>query len=104
MLPEDNNNEDINVRDILLILRRRKGLIIGITILSVLLAVLFVFSTTPRYTAEAVMQINTRGVKVLDIESVVSGLSNEEAALTSELDIIRSRYLIGRVVDKLDLE
>jgi len=97
------SNSDINIRDIISILLRRKWVIIGIIMLVVFLTGFGLSYVTPKFTSGAVMQINSRGIKTVDIEAVVAGLSTEEAAVSSEIDIITSRYLIGRVVDKLNL-
>jgi len=84
-------------------LNRRKWLIIGIFGLIVVLAALFIFQMTPLYTATARVLIDSRQNNVVDVEAVLSGVSNDTAAINSEIDIIKSRQLLKKVADRLDL-
>lgn len=61
------------------------------------------FSAVPKYSASAVVMLNSREEQVVDLESVVGGLSPEDTVLNSEVYILRSRGLIGKVVDDLEL-
>ena len=57
----------------------------------------------PKYRATAVIILETKQDQVVDLQNVVSGLSGDTSALNSELQVLRSRNLIGKVVDRLDL-
>lgn len=57
----------------------------------------------PRYQSTAELTLNLRDNEVVNIQDVVSGVSTEYNALNTELEIIRSRNLLGQVVDRLDL-
>ena len=83
---------------------RRKGTIIGTTLTLMVLAVLFIFQLTPRYTAETLVMIDTRESNVVDVEAVISGLSPDAETIQSEIQVIRSRGLAAKTVEKLDLE
>lgn len=61
------------------------------------------FAATPVYTASAVVALESREQQVMDIESVVTGLSGDQATVNTEVEVIRSRELIERVVLDLDL-
>ncbi|GGB26384.1 polysaccharide biosynthesis tyrosine autokinase [Allosediminivita pacifica] len=58
---------------------------------------------TPRYTASAVVALNSREEQVVDLNSVVSGLSADSSVVNTEVEVLRSRNLMGKVVDTLDL-
>ncbi len=92
-----------DLRSIISVLKRKKGVIFGITMLAAMLAAIFLYMQTPRYTAESLLQFNMRKQQVVDIKSVMMGLSGDESAINSELDIMKSSYLVGRVYDRLDL-
>ena len=94
---------DIDIREILLILKRRKDVILGITAFVVAGMLIFVFLQTPLYTANSVIQINFRSKNIVDFESVVSGITNDEASIQGEVDILKSRHLASRVIEKLHL-
>lgn len=56
-----------------------------------------------QFTATARLVLEQRQNQVVDIDTVLSGVSTDSAALNTELEFIRSRKLIGRVVDDLGL-
>lgn len=58
---------------------------------------------TPIYTTSASVALETRQEQVVDIESVVSGISGDQVAINTEVEVLRSRRLIGKVVTDLDL-
>ena len=94
---------DINLREIWLLSRRYANLVGGIIVFSLVLAIIFLVVSTPLYTSKAVLQVNLQKNHVIDIESVMSGITSDEGQIQSQLDIISSRSLAGKVVDKLDL-
>lgn len=57
----------------------------------------------PVYTASATVALESRQDQVVDIESVVTGLAGDQSTVNTEVEVIRSRGLAGRVVDELDL-
>ncbi len=102
--PGQENAIDIDLRKFFAIIKRRRKIIINTVILVLALALVFLFLQTSRYTSDSVLQFNLREQQVVDIKSVIMGLPSDEAAISSELDTMRSRYIIGRVYDKMDLE
>ncbi len=98
------SNEDlIDIRELLRTLWRRKTVIIGTALFITCLAVVLTLQLTPRYTASALLTLQTRQEAVVDIQAVMSGLSTDASVIRTELDIIASRRLIGKLVDKLKL-
>ena len=57
----------------------------------------------PQYTSEAVVILETQQNNFLNLESVVGGLSGNSEEVNSEVEVLRSRSLMGKVVDNLDL-
>lgn len=58
---------------------------------------------TPLYTATAAVALESRQEQVVDIESVMSGLSADQATINTEVEVFRSRELMGKLVRRLDL-
>jgi len=58
---------------------------------------------TPRYSAEATVVLETRRERVVDFESVLPGLSSSRTTINTQIEIMSSRALIGKLVDRLDL-
>jgi len=93
----------IDIRALLITLWRRKWVIINTTIFLVVLAVIIVVQLTPRYTAESLLAIESRKNSVVDLEAVMSGLGTDVAAIKTEIDVLQSRRLGGKLVDALNL-
>jgi succinoglycan biosynthesis transport protein ExoP len=95
--------EEIELREIVGVLRRRKPIILGCIALITLLAALVVFQLTPRYTAVATVMLDTRRNQVIDMQNVLSGLQGDSAMIQSEVDVLKSPTLAAKVTTKLDL-
>ena len=86
------------------LLNRRKALIIGCGLVAVALMALIIAQATPMYKASARLLLDTRTFKVVSTEAALSGVDTMNlGAIQSELEVIQSEFLIGRVVDKLGL-
>ena len=96
--------EDDELNRLIAILRRRARLLVSVVIL-VLAGVLIVTSQTPRrYTADATVMIDSRKRDVSDIQQVMADLPANSDAVDTEVEILKSRTLAGRVVDALHLD
>lgn len=95
--------DQFDLREMLAILRRRRGIIIASIVVLTLLTVFVVYQLTPKYTAEATVLLDTRKTNVIDLQAVVSGLQPEAFAIRSEVDVLRSRQLAQKVIEKLGL-
>lgn len=85
------------------VLRRRLGLVVGTVLLCVVLATIAVFQLTPRYSATTLVLIDPQQTQVVDIESVLSGLSPDTGTIDSQVELLLSRSVAERTVDQLDL-
>jgi succinoglycan biosynthesis transport protein ExoP len=86
------------------LLNRRKALIIGAGLLAVALMALIIAQATPMYKASSRIMLDTRTFKVVSTEAALSGVDTlNMGAIQSELEVIQSEFLIGRVVDRLGL-
>jgi capsular exopolysaccharide synthesis family protein len=93
--------------DLMLLFRtlwRGKIWIILTTIIAILIGGYYAYSiATPLYTTRAVVMLENRQEQVVDIESVMTGLSGDQATVNTEVEVIRSRGLLEKLVLKLDL-
>jgi exopolysaccharide transport family protein len=84
---------------------RRRSRVFGAVAAVIFVAVLLVtLQTTPRYTATANVEIDTRKHEVANIQEVVSGLPAESSAVDTEVEILKSRSLAERVVSAFNLD
>ncbi|MFQ5624353.1 MAG: GumC family protein, partial [Paracoccaceae bacterium] len=84
---------------------REKWRVAGVLAAALAACAAYLFAiATPRYAATAVVMLNTRQESVVDLESVMSGLSSDLATINTEIEVMRSRHLLGRVADDLALD
>ncbi|MGV6839096.1 MAG: GumC family protein [Planktomarina sp.] len=57
----------------------------------------------PEYTAHAVVAFESRENQVVDLQNVMSGLGGDQATINTEVEVLRSRGLVEKLVRKLDL-
>ncbi|MBP0484476.1 GumC family protein [Sagittula salina] len=83
---------------------RMRWTVLAIAMIPLLLAAVYTYVlATPQYMARAQLALNIQSNEIIDVASLVSGASTESSAINTELEIIRSRQMIGAVVDELDL-
>ncbi|MBS0522065.1 MAG: polysaccharide biosynthesis tyrosine autokinase [Proteobacteria bacterium] len=94
----------LDVRDLLRMINRRKWHIVGIVVVVVAATGLLLSQLTPEYRATALVMLDTRKAKVTNTADVLSGLTVDVAAVQTEIEVLKSATLLGRVVDKLGLQ
>lgn len=95
---------DIDIKEIFRTFFRHKILFSIIVISTVFLALLWGFSQPKSYSTQTIVQINARNAQILNkIDAVVTNVEQENIAVQTEVDLIRSPYLAARVVDALNL-
>lgn len=92
-----------DIRDLLRMVLRQKFVIIVPVALGIAAAWLIHGQLTPRYESQASVVLNVRTTNVVNVNEVLSGLPREQAAVRTEIDVLRSRAIAQQVVDKLGL-
>ncbi|MGB3726617.1 MAG: exopolysaccharide transport family protein, partial [Glaciecola sp.] len=77
--------------------------IIGLAVFLTLLATLIVLSITPKYTASVSLLIEAEQANVLSIEEIYGLDSSRKEYFQTQYEILRSRQIASRVVDRLAL-
>ena len=103
LMSQDHGVDLIDLRQVMLTLRRNTKLIATIAVAITLVTLVVTLQLTPLYTATAKILIDTRQSNVVDVEAVLSGLSADSSTVDSQVEIIRSQALAFRVIDTLDL-
>lgn len=101
---QQQQDDDIDLRELLRKIWRRRGIILGTIVVITVLAALVIFQLTPRYTASTLVMIGARENQVVDVEAVLSGLTADDKTIQSEIQVIQSRELAEKVVRKLRLD
>jgi uncharacterized protein involved in exopolysaccharide biosynthesis len=85
------------------ILWRRRLLVVLVTVATIIVASLYILVTPASYTATAAILVDPRDIKTTNIDSVLPGIGADSAAIASQVSVIQSRDLLGKVFDKLGL-
>jgi succinoglycan biosynthesis transport protein ExoP len=95
---------DNELREWLRLLNRRKAMVVGVGLVVVVLTALTLAQLTPLYRASARVMLDTRKYRTVNTEAALSGVDTMNmSAVQTELEIVKSEDLLGRVVDRLGL-
>jgi capsular exopolysaccharide synthesis family protein len=102
---EERDGEDaFNLPNLIQLLRTNIWLLVAATVLGVGFAAWSYYKKTPRYTAGATVVIETQSQNVFDFRSVVSNNASNFYAMNTEVLLLRSHDLMGRIADALALQ
>jgi succinoglycan biosynthesis transport protein ExoP len=100
------SSRTVDLREMVRILRRRRWIVIGVVGVLVGAAAVFVAVSTPRYTATSTVLIDPHRSHVADTSDQApppSNFGSDDAMIESQVLLIQSVAVLGRVVDKLNL-
>ncbi|KHD23502.1 tyrosine protein kinase [Vibrio caribbeanicus] len=100
----DNSSDEIDLGKLLGILLDAKWLIIAVTAIFTVAGVAIALLSTPIYKADALIQIEQKssgGISAMVGD--MGELFSQESSATTEIEIIKSRMILGDTVDKFNL-
>ena len=101
--PPAPGDDEPTLGDYVAILSDGRWLVLGAVVAALVLAVAYVLVATPRYRADILVQVEDKSAGPGGLEDLSLMLGGKTPAET-EIEIIRSRYLVGSVVDQLALD
>jgi succinoglycan biosynthesis transport protein ExoP len=97
-------NDEIDLLALFRTLWRGKLLIGAAIAAAILLGGIYAFVlATPTYRATSVVVLETRQSATIGLESVLGALSSDSETVNTEVEVLKGRELMGRVVDELEL-
>lgn len=102
----DEDDDEIDLRELLGVLRRRKGTIVLIALLTFVVALVATMMMKPIYRASTTLQVEVDKPKVLNYDVEASGGQslNSKDFYQTQFEILRSRALARRTIDSMGLE
>ena len=94
----------VEVRELIRMFNRRKWQLIGVTALVCALTGLILIQLTPEYRSSALVMLDTRKARVTNTTDVLTTGLIDIPAMQTEIEVLRSATLLGRVSDKLRLD
>ena len=99
----DSDDEGLAVGEIVAVIMEYRWLIAILTTLGLLLGIGWFFITSPVYKADGLIQVEEQGGNKISAFSELTPLMGDSTTVAAELEILTSRMVLGRVVDKLKL-
>jgi succinoglycan biosynthesis transport protein ExoP len=92
-----------DIAQYLRVLWRNRWPIGGLTLLIIIATLVLLAFITPQYTATSKVMIDTRRTRITDAREVISQLTPQLVTVMSEVEVVRSRNVLNRVADALNL-
>ncbi|MEQ1651032.1 MAG: Wzz/FepE/Etk N-terminal domain-containing protein [Hyphomicrobium sp.] len=83
--------------------RKRLKLVAVMPVVAAMIVAAVVMTMANRYDASAIVQIDPRQKSITNLDTVVSDLKGDQSTVESEVEIVRSRPIILKVIETLDL-
>ncbi|MCB1528855.1 MAG: AAA family ATPase [Hyphomicrobiaceae bacterium] len=100
---QDGSGGTLSVERLLYAVRRRLKLVIIMPVLAAALSTAYALSLPSRYDASAFVQIDPRQKSISNLQGIMADLQPDAATVESEVEIIRSKLVILKVIDILNL-
>lgn len=103
MFSEWQETEEIQLRDYLDVILRRKWLIATVLTLVFFSTLIFTLAATRIYEASAVIEVSQENAHVTSFQEVLGSEIQAREFYETQVELLGSRAMIDRVIDKLDL-
>ena len=100
----DGPDDEIDLRELIAVLAAGKWTIALIAAVVLALGLAYAMTSTPIYQANALVQVESNTNSVMDELQSLTALSGNESPGQTEIQILKSRYVAGQVVDQLVLD
>jgi tyrosine-protein kinase Etk/Wzc len=98
----DLDEEELNLGDLVGVVIENRWLIIGITFVALLIGAYKAFTAVPIYRADGLLQVEEKKTGLANLD--VATMLDDYTPVNAEIEILRSRSVLGAVVDNLKLD
>ena len=92
-----------NLRDLMLLFRRRRWFIAIGTVLGTAIALVLAVASEPQYTAKAAVVIDPQDTAVAGMKSATTSLDTSPVTMSTQVSVLKSREHMAQVVEDLQL-
>ena len=100
---QNSDDDEIDLLELFRTLLNGKWIILLFTTLFIIGAVVYAFGKTPIYKADTLLQVETKKAGIPGLDEI-AGLGGDDTSVGTELEIIKSRKILGETVTSLDLD
>lgn len=97
------NNDVIDLAKLFGLLLDSRGFILGVTFVFAIFGVSYALLATPIYKTDALIQVEQKSTGMPALSSEMTDLFSTESPATTEIEILKSRMVLGKTVDNLNL-
>lgn len=97
-------DDDIDLMALLGTLLHGKWIIFATTILFIGIGIAYAFLATPIYQSNAIVQVEDKKGGIPGLEDMQSVLGEGKSSSTTEIELIKSRAIVGQAIDQLQLD
>ncbi|HHL32942.1 MAG TPA: lipopolysaccharide biosynthesis protein, partial [Desulfobulbaceae bacterium] len=97
-------DDEIHLRDYLDVLVRRKWIVIIVLLVTFFSVALYTFTRTPLFLAKGVLKVSSQGANVTKFENVETNIVKMKEFQQTQVKLLQSEQLAGRVIAKLKLD
>ena len=101
--PQQQDDNDFGLRDAWNLLKRRRQLITMIVLSCTFLAAMAAYGAPKTYTAYSAIVLERKDIRPFASDLSSQSIDRDRSAAETEMDVLRSRQFVGRVVDFLNL-
>lgn len=98
--PSDRDDE-IEIGRLVEILLNGKWIIVGLSALGLALGGFYAYTSTPVYSGDMLLQVESKQATLPGLSEMLGG--EQQVPTSAEVELLRSRMVVGSVVDQLDL-
>ena len=98
----DLDEDDINLGDLIGVLLENRWLILAVMLVAFVIGSFKAFTAVPVYRADGLLQVEEQSSGMANLES--SSMFQDYVPVAAEIEILRSRSVLGAVVDNLKLD
>lgn len=95
--------EEISLLELFHTLWFRRRLLFSTALFIIVIGLIILMQQVPRYTATSSIMVGVPKTQVVDIEAVLAGVAGGDSAINGEVEVIKSRELAKKLIDKLNL-
>ncbi|MFT6985462.1 MAG: tyrosine-protein kinase Etk/Wzc [Psychromonas sp.] len=99
----NSQNDVIDLGKLLGLLIDSRWLIISVTTIFAILGIAYALLSTPIYKADALLQVEQKSSGMSSLVGDMGDMFGGESSATTEIEIIKSRMILGKTVDKFNL-
>lgn len=103
-IAQDSREDEIDLLALAGTLIDHKWLIAIVTAIFMALSIAYCLQATPIYMANSIIQVDKKNSGLAGLQDVADTLGGNESKATTQIELIKSRMVVGKTVDELQLD